>query len=115
MPPKANPLGLNPLQLKTLTLLQELAKFPDIARRDETTGAVTIDELPNPHGNHFHVGARVVSTSDANGLRNPSVFLALARKGLIVATGMIDAPTLSVAGLAYDTGLREKILHGTDH
>ena len=27
MPPKKNPLGLNPLQLKTLTLLQEVARL----------------------------------------------------------------------------------------
>jgi hypothetical protein len=33
MPKKQNPLNLNPLQLKTLTLLQELARHPAHASR----------------------------------------------------------------------------------
>jgi hypothetical protein len=35
MPPKRNPLNLNALQLKTLTLLQELARLTDYSRPDE--------------------------------------------------------------------------------
>ncbi|MBL8675311.1 MAG: hypothetical protein JNL07_10515, partial [Rhodospirillales bacterium] len=112
---KKNPLGLNALQLKTLTLFQELARHPEISRRDETTGNVTLDVLPDPHGNHFHIGPRVAMAADATGLRNPAVHVALARKGLVAATGMIDTPTLTAAGLTYDTGLREAILHGSDH
>ncbi|MCW5749463.1 MAG: hypothetical protein KIT36_24950 [Alphaproteobacteria bacterium] len=115
MAKKLNPLNLNKLQLKTLTLLQELARHPDIARTDTASGNVTIDELPNPHGNHFHIGPRVVMASDATGLHNPSVYVALARKGLVAPTGMVEAPTLTPAGLAYDTGLRDAILHGADH
>lgn len=34
MPEKKNPLGLNPLQLKTLTLMQELARHPETSTRD---------------------------------------------------------------------------------
>jgi hypothetical protein len=34
MPPKANPLKLNKLQLKTLTILQELTGDPGITERD---------------------------------------------------------------------------------
>lgn len=115
MAKKSNPLNLNGLQLRTLTLLQELARYPEIAQTDDTTGNVVIASLPQPHGNHFHVGRRVVMSSDATGLHNPSVHLALARKGMIVPTGMVDAPTLTPAGLAYDTGLRDVILHGSDH
>ncbi|HJQ55881.1 MAG TPA: hypothetical protein VJ890_03180 [Vineibacter sp.] len=115
MAKKLNPLNLNKLQLKTLTLLQELARHPDVARTDTATGNVTIDALPNPHGNHFHIGRRVVMAADATGLHNPSVHIALARKGLVAPTGMAEAPTLTPAGLAYDTGLRDAILHGSDH
>jgi hypothetical protein len=112
---KKNPLNLNNLQLKTLTLLQELARHPEIARKDEATGQVTIDELPRPHGNHFHVGARVVMSANATGLHNPAVYLALARKGLVAPAGGIETPTVTTEGLAYDTGLRDVILLGSDH
>jgi hypothetical protein len=112
---KKNPLNLNNLQLKTLTLLQELARHPEIAHKDEATGRVTIDELPRPHGNHFHVGARVVMSPNATGLHNPAVYLALARKGLVAPAGGIETPTLTTEGLAYDTGLRDVILLGSDH
>ncbi|TWT03978.1 hypothetical protein [Reyranella sp. CPCC 100927] len=115
MAKKLNPLNLNGLQLRTLTLLQELARYPEIALTDDATGNVTISSLPQPHGNHFHVGRRVVMSSDATGLHNPSVYIALARKGLVVPNGMIDTPTLTAAGVAYDTGLRDVILHGSDH
>ncbi len=42
MPPKRNPLKLNKLQLRTLTLAQLLAQDPDLAQRDEATGAITL-------------------------------------------------------------------------
>ncbi len=35
MPPKKNPLKLNKLQLRTLTLAQLLARDPGLVRRDE--------------------------------------------------------------------------------
>lgn len=115
MAAKKNPLNLNNLQLKTLTLLQELARHPQIARKDEATGHVTIDELPHPHGNHFHIGQRVAMSANATGLHNPAVYLALARKGLVAPAGGIETPTLTAEGLGYDTGLRDVILHGSDH
>ena len=49
MPPKRNPLQLNKLQLKTLTLLQELAKLPDMATPNAETGEVTWREDVGPH------------------------------------------------------------------
>lgn len=111
---KKNPSNLNALQLKTLTLLQEIARYPELSTRDESTGEVFITNLPRPHGDHFHIGVRVVLTRDASGLGNPSVWAALERKGLM--RGSFPAViTLTAAGLGYDTGLRDAILHGSDH
>lgn len=112
MPPKRNPLGLNPLQLKTLTLLQELARLPDYSRRADEAGVVV--RPPDPHGDHFHLGDAVVARRDASGLRNPAVWVALERKGLIRSMyphGVLVTPL----GLDYETGLREALLHRGDH
>jgi hypothetical protein len=118
MPPRKNPLNLNALQLKTLTLLQELARLPEHARpADEpgaVAGAILVDALPDPHGDHFHLGDAVVASRDATGLRNPSVWAALARKGLILSQ-FPDAAVITPDGLAYDTGLRDAILHRSSH
>lgn len=114
MPPKRNPLKLNKLQLKTLTLLQTLAALPDVAMSDPETGNTILRWLPDPHGNHFHIGEAVVMASDATGLNNPAVWTALARKGL-AAPGYPSHMAVTVAGLAYDTGLGERILHHADH
>ena len=59
MPPKRNPLNLNPLQLKTLTLLQELARVAGRPVPEEEAGGVAITELPHAHGDHFHLGEAV--------------------------------------------------------
>jgi hypothetical protein len=113
MAPKRNPLNLNPLQLRTLTLLQELARLPDYSRPGEEPGCVTLTRLPHPHGDHFHIGESVVATRDATGLRNPAVWAALERKGLIRSS----PPTaiMTPLGLGYETGLRETILHSAEH
>jgi hypothetical protein len=108
MPAKKNPLGLNALQLKTLTLLQELARLPAYSRTAEELGVVV--RPPDPHGDHFHLGDAVVATRDASGFRNPAVWVALERKGLIRSMypqGAVVTPL----GLDYETGLRETILH----
>jgi len=113
MPPKHNPLKLNPLQLRTLTLMQGLASLPDSAQR-ESTGEVTITRFPQPHGDHFHLGNAVVASKDATGLYNEAVWNALARKGLARA----DWPhriTLTIAGLQYVTGLAQQIFHRSPH
>ncbi|MSO65644.1 MAG: hypothetical protein EXQ85_07610 [Alphaproteobacteria bacterium] len=114
MAPKNNPLGLNALQLKTLTLLQELAGLPDTAKKDEATGNVLLGWLPSPHGDHFHIGEAVAMASDATGLHNRSVWIALIRKGLAAAEPE-GGLALTPAGLSYDTGLRDKILIRADH
>jgi hypothetical protein len=113
MPPKQNPLRLNKLQLKTLTLFQELALSPETSSaRDD--GGTLITSLPQAHGNHFHLGAGVVMAADATGLKNQSVWRALERKSLIESSFPM-ALILTEAGKAYETGLREKILHLADH
>lgn len=114
MPTKRNPLGLNPLQLKTLTLLQELARVAGKPAAEDEPGGVAISDLPSPHGDHFHLGEAVVAARDANGLRNPSVWAALERKGLI-RPKLPQAVVLTPLGQEYDTGLRDAILHRAEH
>ena len=116
MPPRNNPLRLNKLQLKTLCVLQELARQPGSSSRidGEDAGEVMISNLPNPHGDHFHVGERVVLARNATGLRNRAVWVALERKGL-ARSSFPFAITLTAAGLDYDTGMTDAILIGGDH
>ncbi len=114
MPPKNNPLKLNALQLKTLTLLQELARDPKTSSPVEASGEVLITLIPQLHGNHIHVGTRVARAQDASGLWNEAVWHALERKGLAVATYPL-AIRLTPDGLGYETRLRDRILLGSDH
>ena len=113
MPPKTNPLNLNALQLRTLTLLQELARLPDYSRPGEEPGSVVIAGLPMQHGDHFHIGEAVVAWNNATGLRNPAVWIALERKGLV--RYFSNCAVLTALGIAYDTGLRNTILQVGDH
>lgn len=113
MPSKRNPLGLNPLQLKTLTLLQELARIAGKPPQGGEPG-LAVTELPDPHGDHFHMGEAVVAARDATGLRNPSVWAALERKGLIQPK-LPDAVIVTPLGQEYDTGLKDAILHKSGH
>jgi len=115
MAPRKNPLNLNKLQLKTLAILQELAGDPGITRRDDASGGVQITAIPTPHGDHFHVGSRVVLARDATGLANQGVWLALIRKGLASAGAFPHTITLTPAGVGYETGVAEAILHGASH
>lgn len=110
---KKNPLNLNALQLKTLTLIQALAELDGYAEPTED-GDVAITRLPHPHGDHFHLGPWVVLSRDATGLQNPASWAALERKGLIKGS-FPDELVLTHAGRIYDTGLKDEILHGSDH
>ena len=114
MPPKRNPLKLNALQLKTLAVLQELAALPDCGRPDEASGATVLAYLPQPHGDHYHLGENGVSASNATGLRKPAVWRALARKGLVGAD-FSDVLTLTAQGLTYETGVRDRIIMRPGH
>ena len=114
MAERYNPLKLNKLQLKTLTLLQELASSPQTSTHNAETGEAMITLLPQAHGNHFHIGSRIVMTRDATGLSNEAVWRALARKGLAYENFPI-AITLTREGLAYETRMRDAILLGSDH
>ena len=107
MPPRRNPLKLNKLQLRTLALAQILASEPSFGERDEATGDVALLRLPEPHGDHVHIGRLVISGRDASGLRNPAVWVALARKGL-ARTDDASPITLTASGVAYDTGLGDR-------
>jgi len=110
---KKNPLNLNALQLKTLTLFQALAELEGVGR-PTGDGGIEVTQLPHAHGNHFHLGPYVVMSRDATGLANPAPWLVLERKGLIRS----DFPygfVLTPAGAAYETGLKGEILHGSDH
>ena len=114
MPPKTNPLKLNALQLKTLTLLQELARWPETSQPLPDSDDVFISSLPHPHGDHFHLGRSVVLSRDATDPSNQAVGTALERKCLIQGA-FPAAVTLTKAGQDYDTGMRDEILHGSDH
>ena len=113
MPPKKNPLNLNALQLRTLTLLQELARLPDYSRPGEEPGSVVIAGLPMQHGDHFHIGEAVVAWNNATGLRNPAVWRALERKGLI--RYLSEGAVLTTVGIGYHTGLRDTMLSVGGH
>lgn len=114
MPAKANPEKLNPLQLRTLAILQELARDPRHALPTDPSGAVAITNLPHPHGDHFHVGNFMVASRDASGLFNEAVWKALERKGLARAA-FPQVITLTPEGLAYDTGIRSEFMHHGHH
>ena len=111
MPDRPNPAKLNTLQLKTLAILQELARSGGDAQAD---GSVALARLPRPHGDHFHVGSALVLAKDATGLTNPAVFGALERKGL-VARGTDGRLLLTAPAIAYETGVAGQILHRADH
>jgi hypothetical protein len=113
MPPKHNPLKLNPLQLRTLTLLQAIAAIPQAAAPG-TNGEVIISRFPQAHGDHFHLGDAVVAGKDATGLYNEAVWNALTRKGLARA----DWPrqiALTPLGQTYSTGLANELLRRAPH
>jgi len=113
MPPKANPSKLNPLQLRTLTLLQAIAQIPG-ASSPTPEGDTAITQFPHAHGDHFHLGDATVRASDATGLENEKVWNALGRKGLIKCAWP-NQIALTPEGVAYDTGIAGQILHTHEH
>ncbi|HEY4941678.1 MAG TPA: hypothetical protein VII56_09620 [Rhizomicrobium sp.] len=113
MPPKHNPLKLNPLQLRTLTLFQALARIPGAATQ-RPDGEVVIAQFPGAHGDHFHLGDAIVAGKDATGLYNEAVWNALTRKGLARAEWPREV-VLTVEGLNYETGLADTMLQKAAH
>lgn len=111
---KKNPLKLNALQLKTLVLLQQMARSPGHAQPGDEEGSMMVSNFPAAHGDHFHVGDAVVLARDASGLTNANVFAVLERKGLLRSMFPMAA-MLTAEALAYDTGLADKVLHRADH
>jgi len=114
MPARKNPLNLNGLQLRTLTLFQELARLPNFSRPADGAAGTLIEHVPHPHGDHFHLGEHVVSARDASGLGNEAAWLALERKGLIKSMYPV-ACVLTPEGQNYETGLRDSIMHRSHH
>ena len=114
MAAKKNPLKLNALQLKTLAILQQMARSPNHAQPGDEEGSVMVSNFPPPHGNHYHIGDAVVAGRDATGLSNPNVFAVLERKGLLRSMRPMGA-MLTAEALAYETGLADQVLHRSDH
>lgn len=113
MPPKHNPAKLNPLQLRTLTLLQAIARIPGAASR-LPSGDIVITQFPHAHGDHFHLGDATVASRDATGLENQAVWNALTRKGMVKAEWPHQI-ALTPEGVNYETGLAREILHQSSH
>lgn len=114
MTAKKNPLKLNPLQLRTLAILQQMARSPNHAQPGDEEGSVLVSNFPPAHGDHFHIGDAVVLARDASGLANPNVFAVMERKGLLRSLHPMGA-LLTAEALAYDTGLADQVLHRADH
>lgn len=106
-------LRLNPLQLRTLALLQELAEDPDHGAEGEN-GARVVTALPHAHGDHMHIGRFTVPARFASGLSNESVIGALCRRGFLTRdeAGFL---VLLPEGLAAETGVREQLFALSDH
>lgn len=111
---KKNPLKLNALQLKTLAILQQMARSPNHAQPGDEEGSVMVTNFPPPHGNHYHIGDAVVFGRDATGLANANVFAVLERRGLIRSLHPMGA-LLTAEGQAYETGVADQVLHRSDH
>lgn len=111
---KKNPLKLNKLQARTLVLLQVLARQEDNARSVDGSDDVEILSLPQPHGNHFHVGPFVVSSADANGFTNEAVWKVLNKRGLAYRPNPLTV-ILTKAGQDYETGLGHHFMTTSDH
>jgi hypothetical protein len=113
MPPKNNPAKLNPLQLRTLTLLQAIARIPGAASQ-MPNGDVVITQFPHAHGDHFHLGDAMVSGRDATGLENQAVWNALTRKGMVKSEWPHQI-ALTPDGLSYETGLADEMFNRSGH
>src|ERR1043165_7245613 len=114
MPPKKNPLNLNRLQLRARRLCQDRARIAGFPKPADEPGHVMITGMPHPHGNHFHLGNYVLASKDASGHANEAAWIALERKGLVKSHYPL-ACVLTPAGIAYETGLKNEILHEAHH
>jgi hypothetical protein len=111
---KKNPLKLNPLQLRTLTVLQLLAEMPGAGQAGPQAGEATISRFPTPHGDHLHLGDFIVGVKDATGLQNKAVWNALTRKGL-ARSDWPRAIVLTQEGRSYQTDMSQKIVSRAEH
>jgi len=114
MTTKTNPSKLNPLQLRTLQILQLLARVQGAATPGPQVGEVTITRFPMAHGDHIHLGDYIVKSKDASGLQNEAVWNALTRKGLARADWP-RAIVLTEEGRNYVTDMGNKIVFRAPH
>src|SRR3546814_614236 len=110
---KKNPLKLNALKLRTLPILQQMARHPHPAQPGGEECVVLVTNCPTAHGNHVHVGDAVGLARDAGGRGNPNGLASLGRKGLLRSRHPMGA-LLTAEALAYDTGLADQVLHRPD-
>lgn len=114
MLPPTKKIKLNPLQSKTLILLQILARDAESSAPVADSEDIRITQMPHGHGNHVHVGQYVVSAKDASGLENPAVWAALVRKGFVRENWQTEI-VIKATGLAFSTGLENKFVSTSDH
>ena len=112
--PDTPSIKLNPLQARTLVILQELARSPETSSTRSEDGEVLITNFPHIHGDHFHVGGAVVAARDATGLQNESVWKALERKGLAKSMFPLGI-ALTKAGVGFVPGIEDRVLLRVPH
>ncbi len=104
---KEKPTKLNALQRRTLALFQELAKTSETSSVIDGTDEISIMYLPQPHGNHVHIGNFVISSKEASGIHNEKVWQALERKGLARSEFPMRI-ILTVRGQNFETDFNDK-------
>ena len=109
MPVGTSPLKLNRLQLRILTIFQQLARFPETSSENIEIGEVMISNLPKPRGSQFYCGNSIVLTKNSTGLTNESVWKALERKGLARSFFPLGI-AIKTNRMNYNMGLSKLIL-----
>ena len=104
MPPKNNPAKLNPLQLRTLTLLQAIARIPGAANPTAEWRYRHHPISPCPWRSFPSGRCDGCRGRDATGLENQAVWNALTRKGMIRSEWPHQI-ALTPEGRDYETGL----------
>lgn len=112
--PQPNPLNLHKLQLKTLSLLQAIARQPELAEDTAEGGRVIpASSIPHAHGTRFQIAGSMVDARHARGLDKETIWKALEENGLAVS-GWPDKITLTKAGQDYYTGVAREVFLSID-
>ena len=112
---RPNPKKLNALQLRTLAILQTIARQPDLADPPEQDG--TVDDF-----RRCRMGTAITCTSARRWSRRatPADWAIRTcsthwRAKACCATGSAGLPSLTLEGRNYHTGIDTTLLHGADH